>query len=177
MAPEPVQNNPTPPLSANATGQRAETAEDRRALVASSSITGDYIERGLSSTLAGLSATDSGTLLNQIGAASVLTILDQQGRRIEELTAELKAERKSLHDAHVELSNMRSRADIAETRAHDAEGARVRRDVTLALGGVLLGIVGGGYDKLGTALTLVLAAIALALIISVVKSNPNRDSK
>jgi hypothetical protein len=174
---EPDQDHPIPPPSAAATGQRAETLEDRKALIASPSLTSDFLERGLPSTLVGLSTTDSKVLLNQIGAASVLTIFDQQGRRIEELSTEVKAERNSRQENQVALSDMRSRADIAETRATDAEGTRVMRDVMLTVGGALLGIAGGGYDKLGLPFTLLLGAIAVLLIGSVVKSNPKRASK
>jgi hypothetical protein len=169
MAADPDQSAPTPPASSEATGQRLPAPGDDR-LVASPSLTSEFLEGGVQTALVGLGSTNTEVVLSQIAVASMVTILNQQDRRIRELGAEIRAERNSRQEIQNALAEMRSRAEIAETRLQESEGKNVLRDVSLTVSGALLGLAVGIYEKLGAAGTIVGVGFAVALIIGVLKS-------
>jgi hypothetical protein len=69
-----------------------------------------------------------------------------------------------------DLSDTRSRADIAETSLRKSEGTAILREVSLTFVGVILGAAFADYEKLGIGGTLVAVGIAVCWLFAVVRS-------
>jgi hypothetical protein len=143
-------------------------------MVSVPSITSEFLKGGVSSALTGLGASNSKVVLSQIAIASIVNIIDQQTRRLDEVQGELKDERAHSRELDSSLAAMRSRADIAETRLSEAEGASTLRDVVLTVGGVILGASTVLYEKLGVPATIVAVGVGVALVVAVMRSRTKR---
>jgi len=96
---------------------------------------------------------------------------------LNEVQHELKEERTRSRELQLALTDMRSRADIAETRLSESEGTNILRNVVLTVVGVILGAATAAYDKLGGAGTVIAVGVGVALIIAVVRSRSKRAGK
>jgi hypothetical protein len=157
---------PEPPASAAAHSQHAPTGEQPN-LVVRPQISTDVIQGGLPSALVGLAATSPRLSLSPIAIAGFVTAFNEKDARIRELDELLREERDERRNAERALSDMRSRADIAETSLRAANEVKPLRDIALAVGGASLSAALGLYDKLGAVGTIGFAAIGVALLAGV----------
>ena len=166
--------DPRPPATADAHGQHKPGLLEQQMMSAVPSITPELLGAGISTALAGLGASQSNITLSQIAIASILENFSQQNRRLSALEHELKEERVRSRDLESALTDMRSRADIAETRLSEADSSSILRDVMLTVGGVILGASTVLYEKLGIPATIVGVGVGAALVVAVVKSRKQR---